>query len=342
VTVTRFNCNKDRGLGISNEFIRTKWHDASLEPYHLSHTFDYKFHPLGTKESNMGKLLDEIGPSEEAFIGKQTVFFVATAPLSECHHVNVSPKAPGSSLVVLSPHKVAYIDLTGSGAETAAHVLENGRMTIMFCNLEDGPPKILRLHGTASMIVREDADPTLLEMFPVALTQNPGFRSVFVLTVDRISSSCGYSLPIMTYQKTRSTLDEYAERKGTEGMKDYCLYKNSYSIDGLPSVAQLRNPDVIIGAKPEEGYIYGEIISRQTPLTVRKLVPYSTQRKETSLTLKSTLAIVLLGTIAFLAGSIFALEILPLFLPELTRNSLRVVHMHMNNSSIHSPSATEL
>ena len=100
----------------------------------------------------MGKVLDEIGPSEEEFISKQKVFFVGTAPLSAEHHVNVSPKAPGSSVKVLGPHKVAYADLTGSGSEAAAHVLENQRMCLMFCNLEEGPPKIVRLHGKAEMI----------------------------------------------------------------------------------------------------------------------------------------------------------------------------------------------
>lgn len=207
----------------------------------------------------MGKLLEEIGAGETAFIAKQKVFFVATAPLSKDHHVNLSPKAPGSSLVVLGPHKVAYADLTGSGAETSAHVMENQRMTLLFCNLEEGPPKILRLYGTAKLIIKEQVDSRLLESFPEKITESPGFRSIFVLNVERVSSSCGYSLPVMTYQKTRTTLDEYAERKGIDGMNDYCVFNNSFSIDGLPSVAQLRNKDQLIVPKPEGGYIHGEV-----------------------------------------------------------------------------------
>jgi len=259
----------------------------------------------------MGKLLCEIGPNEEAFIAKQKVFFVATAPLHGEHHVNLSPKAPGSSLVVLGPHKVGYIDFTGSGAETAAHVIENGRMTIMCCNLEDGPPKILRMYGKANLIIKEDVDPNLLTKFPDVLTQNPGFRSIFLLTVERISSSCGYSLPIMKYEKTRATLDEYSERKGEEGMKDYCLYKNSFSIDGLPSVAQLRNPNVTIGPKSEEGYILGEIIAKEKPSQPLMSYPKDMVQMQNSSS-KSTWTIFLLSLLlAFVCGNIFALEILP-------------------------------
>lgn len=256
----------------------------------------------------MGKLLDQIGPDEESFIAKQKVFFVATSPLSASHRVNLSPKAPGSSLVVLGPHKVGYIDLTGSGAETAAHVLENGRMTIMCCNLEEGLPKILRMYGTAELIIKEDVEPDLLGKFPEVLTQNPGFRSIFILTVNRFTASCGFSLPIMTYQRTRATLDEFSHRKGNDGMQDYCVYNNSFSIDGLPSVAQLRNPNATIGAKPEAGYIHGEIVANEQPRT--KLVPCSITNQ--TISLKST-QMLLLGFLLFVSGIIFAVEILPLF-----------------------------
>ena len=264
--------------------------------------------------TKMGKLLDQIGPNEESFIAKQKVFFVATAPLNGSHQVNLSPKAPGDSLVVLGPHKVGYIDLTGSGAETAARVLENGRMTIMCCNLEEGLPKILRMYGTAELIIKEDVDQDLLGKFPEVLTRNPGFRSVFILAVTRITASCGFSLPIMTYQRTRSTLDEFSQRKGYEGMRDYCVYNNSFSIDGLPSVAHLRNPNATIGAKPEEGFIHGEIIADEQP--PRKLVPYSVSPPKTPSSLNSTFAMLMLGILVFVSGNIFALEILPLFLPS--------------------------
>jgi hypothetical protein len=290
----------------------------------------------------MGKLLDQIGSSEAAFIARQNVFFVATAPLSDSHHVNLSPKAPGSSLVVLDPHTVGYIDLTGSGAETAAHVLENGRMTLLFCNLEEGPPKILRLYGTAQLIVKEDVDPILLAKFPEAFTKNPGFRCIFLLTVNRITSSCGYSLPIMTYQRTRSTLDEYAERRGSEGMKDYCLYNNSFSIDGLPSVAQLRNPNVTIGAKPEDGYVRGEVIAKEKPLT--KFVRHSTSSRQTKPSSNSTMKLFLFGVMVFVAGNIFALEILPrcLFLVEVPNTTSRIGKEAWTGKFMNATPSTEL
>ena len=206
----------------------------------------------------MGKVLDSITEKEEDFIRDQKVFFVATAPLSADHHINVSPKAPGASVIVLDPHTVAYAELTGSGAETAAHVMENERMTLMFCNIEEGPPKILRLHGKARVVVKEDISSSMLEKFPKKLTTDNGFRCVYILKVHRISSSCGYSLPIMHFEKYRKTLDEYSERKGVKGMDEYGLQKNCFSIDGLPSLGLLRNKDKTIEMDPQAGYIYGK------------------------------------------------------------------------------------
>lgn len=246
----------------------------------------------------MGKVLEAIGPSEEEFIAKQKVFFVGTAPLSKDHHINVSPKAPGSSVLVLGSHKVAYADLTGSGSETAAHILENQRMVLMFCNLEEGAPKIIRLHGKATMVIKEKLPSDLLQRFPVSLTSNAGFRCVFVLDVERISSSCGYSLPVMHYEKTRKILDEYSERKGVEGMKDYCLTKNSFSIDGLYSIAHLRNPDKTIAANPHDGYIFGEEVSTNDPRAKQNVVP-KPHRSSSAFELP---AVLLLLTAAFLLG----------------------------------------
>lgn len=244
----------------------------------------------------MGKLLDEIGPKEIDFIAKQKVFFVATSPLSEHGHVNVSPKAPGSSVIVIDHHTVAYADLSGSGAETAAHVLENQRMTLMFCNIEVGLPKIVRLHGKARVIIKENVSHDILSKFPAEIINSHGFRAIYWLDVQRISSSCGYSLPIMTYVKQRQTLNEFFQQKGSDGMFDYNVLKNSFSIDGLPSLGLLRhdakttttttnvttnetkeqqqedeeekkeNDDVsssskMIIPKPENGYVFGEIVS---------------------------------------------------------------------------------
>ncbi|KAL3944754.1 MAG: hypothetical protein SGBAC_001173 [Bacillariaceae sp.] len=211
----------------------------------------------------MGKLLDSIREHDVEFMAKQKVFFVATAPLSPHHRVNVSPKAPGTSLVVLSPHKVAYLDLTGSGSETAAHLAENGRMTILFCHLEEGPPRLMRLHGTAQVLLKEKADADLLSKFPPSLTSHPGFRAIYVMDVDRISSSCGYSMPIFnSFDRYRTKLDDWCENKGAEGIADYSLTKNSFSIDGMPSLAVLKSQQgssqYRINPKPTDGYIHGE------------------------------------------------------------------------------------
>ena len=216
----------------------------------------------------MGKVLGAIGPAETKFISKQKMCFVGTAPLSAQGHVNISPKSPGTSVVVLDEHTVAYADLTGSGAETAAHILENQRMTIMFVNLEKGPPKILRLFGTGQVIIKENIDPDLLQKFPTEITSSYGFRCIYLLKVERISSSCGYSMPIMSFEKYRQTLHEVTNKEGPEGMKKYGILKNSFSIDGLPSIGKLRyehnmngQQDMIIPSS-EEGYIYGKLVDK--------------------------------------------------------------------------------
>mmetsp|Transcript_9919 Transcript_9919/g.13969 ORF Transcript_9919/g.13969 Transcript_9919/m.13969 type:complete len:143 (+) Transcript_9919:106-534(+) len=138
----------------------------------------------------MGKLHKEITQDFIDFIAKQKVFFVATAPSNLEHHVNVSPRSPGTSIVVLDPHSVAMADLSGSGAETASHLLQNGRMTLMFVNLEEGAPRILRLYGKAQIKLPSEVDEALLARFPEKLTTSKGFRAVYILSVDRITSSC--------------------------------------------------------------------------------------------------------------------------------------------------------
>mmetsp|Transcript_23521 Transcript_23521/g.55743 ORF Transcript_23521/g.55743 Transcript_23521/m.55743 type:complete len:287 (-) Transcript_23521:91-951(-) len=225
----------------------------------------------------MGKDLEQITDKERDFIRKQKVFFVATAPLSGEGHVNISPKSPGTSVFVVNSNTLCYIDLTGSGSETAAHVLENKRMTLMFCNIEEGLPMILRLYGEASFISKASVPQKWLGEFPSHMVSSPGFRGVFKLDVHRISSSCGYSLPVMTFQSNRNILNEYTDKKGIEGMKEYRLKKNSFSIDGLPSLSHLDETlldvdkdgkgnidDSVIIEDPDEGYIYGKIVSKQS------------------------------------------------------------------------------
>lgn len=232
----------------------------------------------------MGKLLDCIRDKDAEFMAEQKVFFVATAPLSKDHHVNVSPKSPGTSLTVLDPHTVAYLDLTGSGSETAAHVTENGRMTILFCNLEEGPPKLMRLHGTARVLLREDADESLLAKFPKILTSSPGFRAIYFLKTDRISTSCGYSMPVMQFDNYRQVLNNWTESRGTQGMLDYGIEKNSYSIDGIASLAILRSKndkDYKIVPKPKDGYIHGVKLPRNALLSMIDDIASEVQRHQT-------------------------------------------------------------
>jgi hypothetical protein len=125
---------------------------------------------------------------------------------------------------------VAYLDQTGSGIETVAHVRENGRIVLMFCAF-DGPPRIVRLHGTGHVVA--PGDPEFTEIGPrFARLSAPGARSIVVVDVDRVSDSCGYAVPLMDFRSHRPTLDEWAERKGRDGIRSYWAQKNSKSIDG--------------------------------------------------------------------------------------------------------------
>ena len=180
----------------------------------------------------MGKQRENIDAELAAWISRQHVFFVATAPLSASGHVNLSPKG-GEAFRVLGPMEVAYHDYTGSGAETAAHLRENGRIVIMFCAFE-GAPKILRLHGRGAAIT--PGDPRFVEMashFP----SNPGTRAFVHVTVTRVSTSCGFSVPLLEFVRHRDTLDSWASGKGPEQLAAYRALKNQKSIDGLPAFA---------------------------------------------------------------------------------------------------------
>jgi hypothetical protein len=212
----------------------------------------------------MGKVSEEgISPSVTRFIEQQRIFFVSTAPNDKEHHVNVSPKTPGSAIQVIGPRLVAYADLTGSGSETAAHVLQNGRITFMWCNMEEGSPQIIRVFGSASIVLPNEASSELRGCFPRSIVDNPGFRAIFVVNVSRVSRSCGYSMPVMTFKRSRSTLDDFAnktEKRGyhngkiPNGMAGYRAYKNSYSIDGLPSISLAEEHAVPMKVMPTEGF----------------------------------------------------------------------------------------
>jgi hypothetical protein len=165
----------------------------------------------------------------------QPVFFIATAPLSGQGSVNCSPKGNRSEFKVLDPQTVAYLDQTGSGVETIAHLRENGRIVVMFCAF-DGPPRILRLHGHGRVLSTSDPEfGRLAPRFPGA--GGVGVRSIITVAVHRIADSCGYGVPVMTLHGHRPTMDEWADRKGVEGIRAYWQEKNSTSIDhleGLP------------------------------------------------------------------------------------------------------------
>lgn len=189
----------------------------------------------------MGKIFDDIDEQLERWICKQPMFFVGSAPLDEDGHVNVSPKGPIDSLRVLTPTTVAYLDMVGSGAETIAHVRENGRIVIMLCAFE-GPPRIVRLHGRAEVIPASDERfAELMELCGFAEPSIPQARRAIVLVeVVRVADACGYGVPLMKHEGQRPHADLWAAKKvrvgGSEALLDYQRDKNSLSIDGLPAV----------------------------------------------------------------------------------------------------------
>jgi hypothetical protein len=178
----------------------------------------------------MSKQRENIDPELAGWIARQHIFFVATAPLSASAHINLSPKG-GDTFRVLGPKEIAYQEYTGSGAETAAHLRENGRIIIMFCAFE-GPPKVLRLHGMGTPIIASDSRYSELSShFP----PHPGTRSIIHISVTRVSTSCGYSVPFLDFRAPRETLDEWTAKHSPEKLVAYRALKNQQSIDGLPA-----------------------------------------------------------------------------------------------------------
>jgi hypothetical protein len=185
------------------------------------------YHPSRT----MANVHPEISPELQAFIEAQHVFFVASAPSGPDGHVNCSPKGM-DTFRVLSPTRVAYLDLTGSGNETAAHVRQNGRVTFMFCAF-DGKPTILRLYGQGRAIGADDPEfAALAANFPALV----GARQIVVADVHRVQTSCGFGVPKMAHTADRDTLLKWAESKGPDGLVAYREKKNGTSIDGLPAM----------------------------------------------------------------------------------------------------------
>ena len=180
----------------------------------------------------MAKIFDSIDERLEAWIARQRMFFVGTAP-SDGGHVNVSPKGPIETLRVLDGHTVAYLDLVGSGAETIAHLRDNGRIVIMLCAFEGGP-RIVRLHGIGEVLDGDAVE------FPDATALPEQHRTIIRVEVERIADSCGYGVPLMSYVGERPQSRAWAESKlakqGPAALEDYKAEKNALSIDGLPAL----------------------------------------------------------------------------------------------------------
>lgn len=179
----------------------------------------------------MAKQFPALDASLTAFIGRQHIFFAASAAASS--RVNISPK-DNKSLRVLGPNQVAYLDQTGSGNETSAHMLADGRMTIMFCAFQ-GPPLILRLYGKGRIWLRGSGEYARLLSESFDAVEPPGARQIVVLDFDLVQTSCGYGVPLFDYVDERENLIRWAESRGADGMDDYRREKNAISIDGLPT-----------------------------------------------------------------------------------------------------------
>lgn len=176
----------------------------------------------------MSKFYTKLTSRLQKFIANQKIFFVATAPNSG--RINLSPKGM-DSFRVMSENRVLWLNVTGSGNETAAHLLENKRITIMFCSFEKAP-NILRLYGKGKEIKEGDASwDELIQLFP----ETPGTRQIFDITVDSAQTSCGMSIPFFEYKGERNELNNWAAEQGKEGIANYWKDKNQTSIDGLPT-----------------------------------------------------------------------------------------------------------
>ena len=178
----------------------------------------------------MGKEMEEITAEHKSFIEDQHLFFVTTAPLNEEGHINLSPKG-FDCFRVLSPTRVGYLDIVGSGNETSAHLLENGRITFMFCAF-DGPPKILRLYGKGKTVLPGDDEwDELSKQFTIL----PATRQIIVADIFKVKSSCGFGIPYYEYTGERDHAIKWAEKKGEDGLEEYKKEKNMVSMDGLPA-----------------------------------------------------------------------------------------------------------
>ena len=179
----------------------------------------------------MGEVFDGIDEQLAAWIGAQPLWFVATAPLAGDGHVNLSPRGH-DSLSVLGPHRVAWVDYTGSGVETIAHLRENGRITLMWCSFE-ARPRIVRVHGRGGVALPGEA---VFDEVVARHPAHPSTRAVVVVDVERVSDSCGYGVPVMALVGERDLLRLSAEKKGPDALATYRAERNAVSLDGLPGL----------------------------------------------------------------------------------------------------------
>ncbi len=185
----------------------------------------------------MAKVYDGIDAALAAWIEAQPLFFVSTAPLAADGLVNVSPKGTSGTFRVLDEHTFAYLDLTGSGIETVAHLRENGRICVMLCAF-DGPPKIVRLHGTGRVTFATDPgfEAAITPFGAAAESRRPQSRAVITVDVTRVSDACGYAVPKLGLVEERGILDASARTKGPEKLAAYRATRNAASVDGLPGL----------------------------------------------------------------------------------------------------------
>jgi hypothetical protein len=189
----------------------------------------------------MGKVFAEIDDKLASWIRGQQMFFVATAPEAG-GHINLSPKGPIESLQVLDPHTIAYLDLIGSGAETVAHLRQNGRICVMLCAFQ-GPPRILRMHGRGTVLApgndRFDRTAATFDLAAMPAAEHAA-RSIILVDLERIADSCGFDVPLMVEQGRRPQRDAWVDNKlakgGQAALAEYVTEHNAESIDGLPAL----------------------------------------------------------------------------------------------------------
>lgn len=180
----------------------------------------------------MSKVHDGITPKLRTWIEAQHLFFVATAPLAAAGHLNLSPRGLPGTFAVIDERSVGWLDLTGSGAETIAHLRENGRIVVMLCAF-DGPPQIVRLHGRGRVVLRSDEE---WDGVAVHFPDKRSARAIVVVDITRVSDSCGYAVPLYDFVADRDLLDRWVENRSDEKIAEYQATRNAESIDGLPAL----------------------------------------------------------------------------------------------------------